>query len=163
MGHLNRERVPLIQRRGVAFLDFDFSARPAGEIGNEFRFFSRFTSQFRTGLVAAHRDCRKIAAKLLIGSGRQFRPLGFFVQRGKKSTRRTSKCRFAIVEQIAGGDFGLQHAVYHLDVDDIVVLSNVAIVPSLTSWMLASILDTAPPHGPPRPYTALRAPPLLSA
>lgn len=60
-------------------------------------------------------------------------------------------------------DFGLHHAVYHLDVDDIVVLATVGIVPSLTSWMLASILDTAPPHGPPRPDTALRAPPLLSA
>jgi hypothetical protein len=45
----------------------------------------------------------------------------------------------------------------------VAVSTTVRIEPSFTSWVVASILDGSPPHGPPRPYTQFRAPPPLSA
>jgi hypothetical protein len=54
---------------------------------------------------------------------------------------------------------GIQAAIYRLAVAQVVAPVYFAARPEPGSWIVASILDGAPPHGPPRQYTSLRAPP----
>lgn len=61
------------------------------------------------------------------------------------------------------GNVAVQYAAYHLAVGHFAVSAVFPLAPTFTTWMLASTLDGSPPHGPPRPYTPLRAPPPLSA
>ncbi len=72
--------------------------------------------------------------------------------------------------EIAGGeghvvwldDVGVQQATYQLAVAQAVVPAPFDALPEPNSWIAISSIDTAPPHGPPRSSTSLRAPPLLS-
>jgi hypothetical protein len=54
-------------------------------------------------------------------------------------------------------------APYQLTVPDAIVPAHFQPSPDLRGWIVESILDARPPHGPPRRYTSLRAPPSLSA
>jgi hypothetical protein len=60
-------------------------------------------------------------------------------------------------------DLALQQSTYQLALADFIVLAPFRIVPNLNGWILESIVDASPPHGPPRSCTSLRAPPSLSA
>jgi len=55
------------------------------------------------------------------------------------------------------------HAPYQLTVPDAIVPAHCQPSPDLNGWIVASILDASPPHGPPRRYASLRAPPSFSA
>jgi hypothetical protein len=57
----------------------------------------------------------------------------------------------------------LVHVPYQLTVPGMVVPAHFEACPDPKSWVVESILDGSPPHGPPRRYTSLRAPPSLSA
>jgi hypothetical protein len=60
-------------------------------------------------------------------------------------------------------DLALEHATYRLAVAHVIAPTHFQTVPDLKGWIVESILDASPPHGPPRPYTSLRAPPSFSA
>ena len=56
-------------------------------------------------------------------------------------------------------DVGVQQSTYQFVTAQAMVAALFATLPEPESWIIASTLDEAPPHGPPRQYTSLRAPP----
>ena len=60
-------------------------------------------------------------------------------------------------------DLAVQQGTYQFAVTLGVVPTCYDALPNPTSWIVASTLDTAPPHGPPRTATSLRGPPSLLA
>ncbi len=57
----------------------------------------------------------------------------------------------------------LAHAPSQLIVPDAIVPAHFQTLPDVNGWIVESILDARPSHGPPRPSTSPRAPPSLSA
>jgi hypothetical protein len=55
--------------------------------------------------------------------------------------------------------FALEHARFEVSVATAVLAATFDAVPITASTMVVSTLDAAPPHGPPRSTTSLRAPP----
>jgi hypothetical protein len=60
-------------------------------------------------------------------------------------------------------DVALQYTTYHVTPGYATVPTAFLRAPSCAEWKVATTLDGAPPHGPPRLDTPLRAPPPLSA
>jgi hypothetical protein len=60
-------------------------------------------------------------------------------------------------------DVALQYTAYHVTPGHATVPTAFLLAPSCAEWKVATTLDGAPPHGPPRLDTPLRAPPPLSA
>jgi hypothetical protein len=57
----------------------------------------------------------------------------------------------------------LLSASHQLTVPGGIVPTHFGACPDLKGWILESILDASPPHGPPRLHASLRAPPSFSA
>src|SRR5438552_1712094 len=53
----------------------------------------------------------------------------------------------------------IQQAAFHFDPPVATPVEDVEAIPSDTSWTATTIDDAAPPHGPPRCSSSLRAPP----
>jgi len=56
-------------------------------------------------------------------------------------------------------DVAVQQAMYEFAVTLAVLTVGSDAIPDPISWVVRSTLDAAPPHGPPRATTSLRAPP----